>query len=245
MKFVKRTTAPSKDNKYYGKPDPYISAGLGMFQLGGNCTDYAWCRYRECQEDMNGSKKLPTSAASRFWDDAVKKKTLKTGNVAKIGAIACFKNHLAFVENIVGENIRYSSSGYTKNPLTRYIFKMKTIKKGGSWNGKKLYGYIYNPIEFEDDKWDEGKYIVKYKKFLRTSPKVVSGNKYKYKNLTNTGKKNCDNVGGYARTKVDIIMKLDSFAIDNKGNTWGRTTSGKDYVWICVKDINGNQVEKI
>lgn len=31
MKFVKRTTAPTKDNKYYGKPDPFINAGYGMF----------------------------------------------------------------------------------------------------------------------------------------------------------------------------------------------------------------------
>lgn len=244
MKFIKRTTAPTKDNKYYGKPDPYISAGLGMFQLDGNCTDYAWCRYRECQEDMNGSKKLPTSAASRFWDDAVKKKTLKTGNVAKLGAIACFKGHLAFVEDIIGENIRYSASGYTKLKLTRYIFKMKTIKKGGSWNGKKLLGYIYNPIEFEDDKWDDGKYITLKKKYLRTSPEV-NNNKYKYKKLTNTGKKNCDNIGGYARTKTGVVLGLDSFSYDKDGNIWGRTTSGKDYVWICVKDKNGNQVEKV
>lgn len=244
MEFIKRTTAPARDNKYYNKPKAYSDPSLDMWVLGGNCTDYAWCRYRECQEDMNGSKKLPTSAASRFWDDAVKKKTLKTGNVAKLGAIACFKGHLAFVEDIIGENIRYSASGYTKLKSTRYIFKMKTIKKGGSWNGKKLLGYIYNPIDFEDDKFTEGKYLILYKKYLRTSPSV-DNNKYKYKKLTNTGKKNCDNIGGYARTKQNIIMKLDTFAIDNKGNTWGRTTSGKDYVWICVKDKNGNQVEKV
>lgn len=244
MEFVKRTCVPDRDNKYYNKPKAYSSPNLNMWVLGGNCTDYAWCRYRECQLNMDGSKHLPTSAASRFWDDALKKSTLKTSNIAQIGAIACFKNHLAFVEDIMGENILYSASGYTKNPLTRYLFKTKWIKKGGSWNGKKLLGYILNPVKFDDEKWEEGNYLILYKKYVRTSPEVAN-NKYKYKKLTKTGKENCTNVNGYARTKTNIVMKFDTFAIDKKGNRWGRTTSGKDFVWICVKDKNGNQVEKI
>lgn len=244
MKFEMRTECPERDNIYYNKPKAYSSPTLDMWVLGGNCTDYAWCRYRECQKDMDGSKNLPTSAAGRFWDDALKKKKLKTGNIAKIGAIACFKNHLAFVEDIIGENIVYSASGYTKLKSTRYLFKLKTIKQGGSWNGKKLLGYIYNPIEFEDNKLEPGAYKVLYNKFVRTSPEV-SDNKYRYNRLTKTGKQNCTNVGGYARTKTGIIMKFDTFAIDSYGYIWGRTTSGSDFVWICVKDKTGMQVEKI
>lgn len=105
------------------------------------------------------------------------------------------------------------------------------------------YPYLIGEEDFNID-FIEGNYKVLYKKYLRTSPKVAN-NKYKYKDLTNTGKNNCDNVGGYARTKVGIIMKLDQFEVDDKGNTWGRTTSGKDFVWICVKDKTGNQVIKI
>lgn len=244
MKFEPRFEAPSRDNKYYNKPKAYSAPNLDMWELGGNCTDYAWCRYREALKNMNGSKDLPTSAASRFWDDAINNPKLRTGNVAKIGSIACFKGHLAFVEDIIGENIIYSASGYTKLKITRYIFKLKTIKKGGSWNGKKLLGYIYPPEDYETDKFEDGNYEILYKKFLRTSPEVAN-NKYKYNKLTATGKKNCTNVGGYARTKTGIIMKLDNFKTDKNGYTWGRTTSGKEYVWLCVKDKTGMQVRKI
>lgn len=244
MKFEKRTTAPTKDNKYYNKPKAYSDPKLDMWVLGGNCTDYAWCRYREALKNMNGSKKLPTSSAKRYWNDAINKKGLRTGNVAKIGSIACFMGHLAFVEDIIGENIRYSASGYTKLKATRYIFKMKTIKKGGSWNGKKLLGYIYPPEDYEDDVYEEGNYKILYKKYLRTSPEVAN-NKYKYKRLTKTGKNNCDNIGGYARTKVNIIMKFDDFKTDKEGNAWGRTTSGKEYVWVCIKDKTGDQAKKV
>ena len=47
MIFRQRNTQPLKSNKYYNKPKAFSDPSLDMWVLGGNCTDYAWCRYRE------------------------------------------------------------------------------------------------------------------------------------------------------------------------------------------------------
>lgn len=235
MIFYQRNVRPLETNKYYNKPKAYSSPDLDMWKLGGNCTDYAWCRYREAQEDMNGSKNLPTSAATRFYADA-KKKGLKTGSTPKIGAIACFKGHLAFVEDVYADKVKYSASGYTKLKATRYIFKLKTIKKGGSWNGKALEGYIYAPIEYENDLPKEGDYKVLSPRYVRKG----AGTEYpikKVKDLTKDGQKNCtsSNKNAKAQYKSGTIFTNQKSVKASNGSIWAKTPSG----YVCLISSKG------
>lgn len=194
--------------------------------------------------------------ASPDWIVAIEDgKVYKTGYGVKAG-------YYVYIQHING----YYSFYCHLEKGTILVKKNEKVKKGqrlgfmgqsGKATGKHLhlgilinldvyedpYPYLTGEKDFNVD-FPAGNYKVLYKKYLRTSPEVAN-NKYKYKNLTPTGKKNCDNVGGYARTKVGIIMKFDKFQNDKKGNKWGRTTSGKDFVWICVKDNTGIQVEKV
>lgn len=247
MKFIKRTTAPTKDNKYYGKPDPFINSGYGMFQCNGNCTDYAWCRYREAQEDMNGSKNISTRSAYNWYKDAVKN-GLPIGSVAKIGAIAVFgkpekkKGHVAIVESVDGINITYSSSAYKK-----YLFKTRKIKQAQKWgNNLDFIGYIYNE-EFENDKsFKDGKdYKILKSKILRKSAKVKTNNKLKVKDCDKsiqkllTSKKPND----VAKIKVGKKIKFKKYVSDTSGNTWGLIDGNTINTWICVCDSTGNQIK--
>lgn len=236
MIFYERNTQPLKTNKYYNKPKAYSAPNLDMWVLGGNCTDYAWCRYREAAQDMNASKNLPTSAATRFYDDA-KKKGLKTGSVAKIGSIACFNGHLAFVENVYGDYVRYSAGGYTKLKITRYLFKIKTLKKGAAWNGKKLLGYIYPEVEYEENlPIDKCNYKVISPRYVRVGP----GTEYRIKKvseLTKDGQKHCTNSKktANAQYKSDTIFTNQKTVKAKNGSIWAKTPSG----YVCLISSKG------
>ena len=245
MNFKARTTAPTKDNKYYGKPDPFINSGYGMFQCNGNCTDYAWCRYREAQENMNGSKNISTRSAYNWYKDAVKK-GLPVGDVAKIGAIAVFgvpekeKGHVAIVEKIDGINITYSSSAYKK-----YLFKTVKKKQAQAWSSSLPFiGYIYN-IEFDNDKsFKIGKeYKALKSKILRTSAKVKSNNKIKVKECSTDIKKLLTSTkpNDVAKLKINAKVVFSKFKVDSKGNTWGLLVGNSINSWVCVCDSTGNQ----
>ena len=252
MKFKQLKEAPKETDKYYGKPDPFISSGLGMFQLGGNCTDYCWCRYRQAQEDMNGSRGLPTSAAYRWYKDAVAK-GLSTGSVAKLGAVAVFGKpndkigHVAFVEAIDGINITYSSSGWKKNPKKRYLWKTKKLKQAQAWGvNYPFLCYIYNE-EFENDKsFKIGKeYKVLKSKILRTGAKVSSNNKIKVKECNDEIKKLLTSTkpNDIAKLKVGKKVVFSKYKSDSKGNTWGLLVGNNINSWVCVCDSTGNQVK--
>lgn len=245
MKFIQRKEAPKKDNKYYGKPDPFISNGYGMFQCNGNCTDFAWCRYRECQEDMNGSKNLSTGNAYNWYKDAVKK-GLAVGDVAKLGAVAVFgnpdkkKGHVAIVEAIDGINITYSSSAYKK-----YLFKTVKKKQAQAWSASLPFiGYIYNE-EFDNDKsFKIGKeYKALKSKILRKSAKVNTSNKIKVKECNNDIKKllTSSKPNDVAKLKVGKKVVFSKFKSDSKGNTWGLLVGNNINSWVCVCDSTGNQ----
>lgn len=236
MLFIERNSQPLRNNQYYNKPKAYSSPELDMWVLGGNCTDYAWCRYREAAQDMNASKKLPTSSAKRFWDDAVKK-GLKHGSEPKIGSIACFEGHLAFVENVYGDKVRYSASGYTKLAITRYLFKIKTLNKGASWNGKKLQGYIYPNVEFEEDlPKDKCNYEVISPRYVR----VGAGTEYRIKKvseLTKDGQKHCTNTKKTAKAqyKSGTIFTNQKTVKATNGSIWAKTPSG----YVCLVSSKG------
>lgn len=96
-------------------------------------------------------------------------------------------------------------------------------------------------------KWKAGQFKVINNKYLRTSPEVKSNNKVKYKSLKNTNYNwpiitHADKLG-YARMNSGIIMELTEFAVDSKGNTWGKCKTKSTPIWICVHDSTGDQVK--
>lgn len=239
MIFRQRNTQPLKSNKYYNKPKAFSSPSLDMWVLGGNCTDYAWCRYREAQEDMNGSKDLPISEANKWFTGAIKK-GLKTGQTPKLGAVACFKNHVAIVESYNATKQTLSAGGFTKLKATRYLFKTKTIGIGASWNGKKFYGYIYSPIEFEEDLPITGDYKVLSPRYIRTGAgteypikkikecsKVVKSNPKEYCTSTNQNAK--------AQFKYGVKFTNQKTVKAKNGSIWAKCPSG----YICLVSSKG------
>lgn len=242
MKFIQRNTQPLKTNKYYNKPKAFSSPNLDMWVLGGNCTDYAWCRYREALEDMNGSKNLPTSAADRWYTDAIKK-GLKTGQTAKLGAIACFKNHVAVVENLYGNKQVLSAGGYTKLKSTRYLFKLKTIGLGATWNGKKFYGYIYPPKDFDEDlPADKCNWKVMDPRYVRVGPGTEYAIK-KVKDLSKDGQNHCTskNKNAKAQYKNGTIFTNKKSVKAVNGSIWAQTPSG----YVCLISSKGKAYCKI
>lgn len=178
MKFVKRITAPSKTDKYYGKHDPFINSGFGMFQNNGNCTDYAYCRFRECQEDINASNKLPTSNAETWYKKVKDSGAYKVGKEPKVGSIAVYgkgkigvgsdgAGHVCIVEEVYPDgSFLTSNSAWDKT-----LFYTKKIGANKELSGFSLEGFIYPNVEFENNISNE----VNKKSIEEIAKEVING----------------------------------------------------------------------
>lgn len=163
-KYVPRLTQPEKTNKYYNSNiNPFVSAGYGMFQHGGNCTCYAFGRRYE----LEGTKpKLSTANAENWY---LKNDGYKRGQTPKVGAVACWRKgeagqskdgagHVAVVEKVYDNgDILVSESGWNQ-----FIFRTKTYTKSSGYamvsTSYHFQGFIYAPIEYETDP-EEVKYV--------------------------------------------------------------------------------------
>ena len=150
MEFKPRLSAPSRDNKYYNSNmNPFVPAGYGMFQNGGNCTCYAYGRFME--EAEMSSCNLSTANAENWY--------LKTsdgynrGQVPKLGAVICWEGvgakagHVAIVEKIESDGtITTSNSGWRSS-----LFYLSRIKLPYNIGSSYIFqGFIYNPTEFDN-----------------------------------------------------------------------------------------------
>jgi hypothetical protein len=109
--------------------------------------------------------------------------------------------------------------------------------------------YLMGEKSFSTGDWIVGaKYKTIKKKFKRYGA-YVGNNKVPFDVLSAADKKKCDNVGGYARTKIGVEYIFYDFVFDNKGNRWGCTTkptsTQKNKHYICVEDKTGKQVKKV
>lgn len=165
MKFIKRTTAPSADNKYY------LKAGKGGYNRAmeinskthsclSNCVAMAHGRWLECRglTDYNTYDKLPTGNAENYY--GYTKDGYKRGLEPKVGAIICWRKgqagnasdgagHVAFVEEVKPNgDVVTSNSAYNGS---RYYLKTYT-KASNYYMGSKytFQGFIYNPENFEE-----------------------------------------------------------------------------------------------
>lgn len=158
-KFIERTSSPSTTNKYWIKT---TKGGLNeCILISGNsclpnCVGYAWGRWYE----LLGSKpKLSRGNAENWYgyNDGYKR-----GSVPKLGAVICWRKgkagnesdgagHVAIVEKINSDgSILLSESAYGGSR-----FKTRTVKKSNNYYLGSKYtfqGFIYLPIEFEEEK---------------------------------------------------------------------------------------------
>lgn len=104
------------------------------------------------------------------------------------------------------------------------------------------YPYLTGELNF-DGKWKEGKYELLYSKYIRETPEVKTNNYVLVKEcLPEVKPKLTSNKpNDKARFKVGAQVELTGFAVDKKGNTWGKMLN----TYICVCDKSGNQVKKI
>lgn len=151
MKIIERTTAPTENTKYYKTNNPFFPT-YSMFRNNGNCTDYAYFRFKECNklEKCN----LPPWDAEWWYHD---NKTYGAGKTAKVGAVVVWSKgvigkssdgcgHVAFVERVnPDKSIVISESGWKS-----FIWRRRTLKYPYEISGYKLEGFIYSPNEFEN-----------------------------------------------------------------------------------------------
>ena len=149
-KYIPRLTVPAINNKYYNSNiNPFVSAGYGMFQNGGNCTCYAWGRMSEI---IGKACKLYTGNAETWYSHT--EDGYKRGKQPKLGAIICWEGigkkagHVAVVEEIKSDGTIITSNSAWKKSL----FYLKTLKPPYEMgSGYKFQGFIYCPIEFTPD----------------------------------------------------------------------------------------------
>lgn len=169
MKFKPRTTAPSQTNKYY------LKAGKGGYNRAmeinkkthsclPNCVGMAHGRWLESQEQTDYKKydKLPTGNAENYYN--YKKDGYKRGQTPKVGSIICWRKgkegvasdgagHVAFVEKVYDNgDVLTSNSAYGGS---RYYTKLyKKSKKYYLGKNYTFQGFIYNPTEFDENKYN-------------------------------------------------------------------------------------------
>jgi surface antigen len=137
--FNPRFTEPLKNNKYY-------YSNLNLFYKYGygipNCTAYA---YGRAYEILNTEPKLCPYDAREWYDYNKSNGFYPYGNKAKVGALACFDNksggHIAVVEEIKGDKITFSNSGYGYKNF--YLTFADVNDKNAGNSDWKFQGYIY------------------------------------------------------------------------------------------------------
>lgn len=152
-KFVERTTAPSKSSKYYYSDNIFYTSGYGL----PNCTCYAWGRFYE----LSGQKpKLCTRNAENWYNYT--EDGYKRGKTPKLGAVIVWSKgvigkggdgagHVAIVEKIYDDgSILTSNSAYSGT-----LFYTKKISNTYALSGYNFEGFIYNPVEFEEEVEEE------------------------------------------------------------------------------------------
>lgn len=131
--YEPRLTAPTSSIGYYSKKlNRYSQTGTPM----PNCVAYAYGRVYE----MNGKKPKITHGSAGDWYFINKRNHYyEYGSTPKLGAVACWSNHVAVVEKINKDgSITVSESHWGGK-----YFNTKTYKNVKSHYGQKFYGYIY------------------------------------------------------------------------------------------------------
>lgn len=140
MKFFPRLQEPDLKHPCY----TYLPKDCMMFgdSVLPNCCGYTIGRIIEVCGDQGVF--VPVNA-NRFFD--YHKSFVDHGNVPKLGAIACWDNHIANVE-VIYENMDFDASQSHYNGV-RFDLEHLTKASGYSYRGHKFLGFLYLPIDFE------------------------------------------------------------------------------------------------
>lgn len=141
QEYEARLNAPNGEPYYTSELNAYSKTGYGM----PNCVAYAYGRIYE----LNGEKPLiDRGNAGEWWYINKANEYYEYGNEAKLGAIACWSNHVAVVEAI-GDNgeITISESHWGGS-----YFDTRVYSDMSSHFGQRFYGYIYAYNEPEEEK---------------------------------------------------------------------------------------------
>lgn len=147
--YNSRLNCPSRDNIYYNSNrNPFVPAGYGMFQNGGNCTCYAWGRFLEVAEGKEC--KLYTGNAETWYPHT--EDGYARGQTPKLGAVICWEGvgskagHVAVVEQINSDgSITTSNSGWK----TSLFYTQRLYPPYNLGNSYRFQGFIYNPYAGE------------------------------------------------------------------------------------------------
>ena len=141
--FKQRTSSPNGVSYYYLNNNPFYAAGYV-----GECTWYAWGR---AYEILGSRPNLPTSAAGKWFYSCNAYPKSTNYWAAKVGAIACYSNHVAVVE-AVGSNgapSAISEGGYQSSSTYGQIVQPinergnRYFHYGKDYSSGNFKGYIY------------------------------------------------------------------------------------------------------
>ena len=153
--YKKRVNTNSKHSSGFPGGDPFSKNP----KTGGNCTWWAWGRFKEVYKLATGKSLSWTSGsgnACAFYR-IMGNHGYKTGKTPKPGAIICWgyngvsegnPGHVAFVEQVYKNgDVEISQSGWSSGPLAnKKITKSSGYKFG--YNNDHFNGFIYNKVDF-------------------------------------------------------------------------------------------------
>ena len=185
------------DKKYYKLKGGYVS---------GNCTWYAYGRASEIL-----GKKLNTNfrwGANNWWSTNKKGNYYPYGSKPKVGAIACYTNHVAIVEKVVGSKVYVSESGWTVSKKCPKNASDLKFHYGTPWKSKaKGYIYITDSVSIDSTQVDYSVVVTAEDLNLRAGP-------------------------GTSYARIGYIKKGTHKVVEECGD-WAKLESNG--YWICLK----------
>lgn len=177
--YEPRLSAPNSSISYYSsKLNVYFQTGYGM----PNCVAYAYGRVYE----MNGEAPLIDHGSAGDWYFINKANGYYDyGRTPKLGAVACWSNHVAVVERINADgSVTLSESHWYGS-----YFDTVTYYDMSSHYGQRFYGYIYTyndgvNRELEKKLFTEKEKNTQYKQEAIKTP--VGTNQFNLIKLNNT-----------------------------------------------------------
>ena len=228
-KFTPRLTEPSTSNKNYIRYDEggynyciHIKNGSCL----PNCVGYAWGRWREI---LGKKPALSRGNAENWW--AYTSDGYKRGQTPKLGAVVCWRKgkagvesdgagHVGIVEKITLDSVVVSMSAYGG---TRWF--TRTFKKGSySYNCYVFQGFIYLPVDFDEDEEEEPVTVKKTATdAARAKDSTLAGT------YTTTDNLNIRNGAGTSKAKMVTIPK------GTKVKNYGYYTKHAGVKWLYIQ----------
>ena len=172
MSFTPRLNSDGiMNNFHWYSENPFYQSGYGM----PNCTCYAYGRFWEIGDleniGQNDPTNLPRGDGGTWWNDAVSGGYYETGQIPKLGAVACFYDnnggagHVAIVEEIdANGNITCSNSAWQS---TYFFLTNLLVSSNYSYSHFTFQGFIYNPFSEQPEKKNRWKsYFLRHKRII-------------------------------------------------------------------------------